>query len=376
MSKLDQSIGQPPSLQAKRAIIEGFWGGVLPGQLSYTDKAAAPEQVLDAYFNFYQQQCDLIGLHANGKYSSITTHEHVLQVAKLLILGHTRDEVCSELDGMIPNADKVQHERSVYLVARLLLMVQVGEIPHEWSGSRPICWQDAGSTIRDVIRARFSDIPVLGHERVKFEKAFNVLGLNRIAGIEIRWTSNLADHLRLIHDDTLLDIYPDGLIQETAQTLALLFPKYDPGVRAWYQKMTRTTNIDSSLMDVGQLIADERQIENFRYWHDRLVVLKQVFDDSRPRTMMQWWYDRRNGVQWYTFWVAIVVLIMTLFFGLVQSIEAILAQDTAKFQAFMRILKQLVSISPLMLCLKSEDDVALIAVFEEAVTVAGAELFL
>jgi len=77
-------------------------------------------------------------------------------------------------------------------------------------------------------------------------------------------------------------------------------------------------------MDSGHLIANERQVENFKYWHDRLVVLKQVYDESRPSTISQWWYDRRNSVQWYTFWVAIVVLTLTLLFGLVQSVEGAL----------------------------------------------------
>jgi hypothetical protein len=74
-------------------------------------------------------------------------------------------------------------------------------------------------------------------------------------------------------------------------------------------------------MDSGHLIADERQVENFEYWHDRLVVLKHVYNESRPSTLSQWWHDRRNGVQWYTFWVAILVLFLTVIFGLVQSIE-------------------------------------------------------
>jgi len=77
-------------------------------------------------------------------------------------------------------------------------------------------------------------------------------------------------------------------------------------------------------MDSGHLIADERQIESFSYWRDRLVVLKQVYDESRPNTIAQWWHDRRNGVQWYTFWVAMLVLFLTVFFGLVQSIEGAL----------------------------------------------------
>lgn len=69
---------------------------------------------------------------------------------------------------------------------------------------------------------------------------------------------------------------------------------------------------------------EERQIERFRYWRDRLVILKQACDDATPRTISQWWHDRRNGVQWYTFWVAILVLILTTLLGLVQCVESAL----------------------------------------------------
>lgn len=66
---------------------------------------------------------------------------------------------------------------------------------------------------------------------------------------------------------------------------------------------------------------EDRQIENFVFWHDRLVILKGFFDEAEPSTLSEWWYDRRKKVQWYTFWVAAVVLILTVFFGLVQSVE-------------------------------------------------------
>lgn len=77
-------------------------------------------------------------------------------------------------------------------------------------------------------------------------------------------------------------------------------------------------------MSCGHLKTDDRQIEKFLHWHDRLVVLKQLFDEATPRTLSQWWYDRRNGVQWYTFWVAILVLASTLIFGLIQCITGIM----------------------------------------------------
>lgn len=83
-------------------------------------------------------------------------------------------------------------------------------------------------------------------------------------------------------------------------------------------------SLDMQLTRLGYLKTDDRQIERFRFWHDRLVVLKQVFDEATPKTLSQWWYDRRNGVQWYTFWVAAIVLGLTLVFGLIQSLEGAL----------------------------------------------------
>lgn len=80
-------------------------------------------------------------------------------------------------------------------------------------------------------------------------------------------------------------------------------------------------DLDPKLVEVGHLNTHDRQIENFKYWHDRLVMLKQAFDDSEPSTLSQWWVDRRKRVQWFTFWVAILVLILTSVFGVVQCIE-------------------------------------------------------
>jgi uncharacterized membrane protein YkvA (DUF1232 family) len=72
------------------------------------------------------------------------------------------------------------------------------------------------------------------------------------------------------------------------------------------------------------LKAEERQIDQFKYWHDRLVILKQVFDEAEPSNFTQWWRDRRRHVQWYTFWVAVLVLMWTVVFGLIQCIEGAL----------------------------------------------------
>jgi hypothetical protein len=62
-----------------------------------------------------------------------------------------------------------------------------------------------------------------------------------------------------------------------------------------------------------------------RFWRDRLVILKQAFDDAKPRTLRQAWADRRNPSQWYNFWVAGLLIIgFTLFLGTIQCVEGAL----------------------------------------------------
>jgi hypothetical protein len=70
--------------------------------------------------------------------------------------------------------------------------------------------------------------------------------------------------------------------------------------------------------------ARARRIESFRHWKDRLTILKQAFDDSEPHTISSWWYDDRKRVQWYTFWIAALVFLLTVVFGTIQSITAVI----------------------------------------------------
>jgi hypothetical protein len=122
-------------------------------------------------------------------------------------------------------------------------------------------------------------------------------------------------------------IFPPALIQETLNTLALLLPEHDKHIETWFENEKSKAlkrgklPLDPLARECGQLKVEDRDIDKFYYWHDRLVILKQVFDETEPSGIKQWWGDRRKKVQWYTFWVAAVVLALTIIFGLVQSVE-------------------------------------------------------
>lgn len=86
--------------------------------------------------------------------------------------------------------------------------------------------------------------------------------------------------------------------------------------------MSETERLDVNLIKCGCLDAQDRQIDEFDYWHDRLVILKQLFDEREPTSLMDWWHDRRRGLQRYPFLLAAIALALTLLLGIVQVIEA------------------------------------------------------
>ncbi|KAM7184953.1 hypothetical protein V8F20_011990, partial [Naviculisporaceae sp. PSN 640] len=321
-----------PQWEVQEEIANGLWK---------TPVGKVPE--LDMYFKYYAKQCDNLVLQDGGLFTSVKTHQDILRVAGLLKGPLGREEVSGRLsDATGPTVpDSEQCGRSIDLAGRLLLMVELGSFDH----APPLISPPTGcrwtkGTIKEHISHCFPETRALGHDGLKLGTIFNARNIERIAGIEILWTDNLADHLRLTNNDKQVAIfhhasfllrqqsdeslYSREFLDETIQTIKLLFPKWDPATRPWYGKKiaSRTSrDLDPKLIEVGHLNTSDRQIENFKYWHDRLVMLKQAFDESEPSTLRQWWIDRRKRVQWFTFWVAILVLILTCVFGVVQSVE-------------------------------------------------------
>lgn len=331
--------------RAQREVTYLFWGDASDhvGQTNSSDSNLTP------YWKFYSEECRH-ALNDGGRHIAIRTHSDVVRIAAQLQAGQSRsdikDSIRARLTSPHDNEDEIL-DNSVDLVSGLLLMTHCGTSPYGFSGRSELRW--AQGSLRDHVARYFSVPPVLGHERVKLDKTFTGPNLSRIAGLEIVWTDNLIDHLRMSDDDTRVHIFhhaaflecqrrtqssllPDGVAAETLQTLALLFPTADAETKKWFLKAAAAAQLDGRAIQCGRLRSDRRQIEKFRFWRDRLVTLKQVFDEAQPRTMSQWWNDRRNGVQWYTFWVAVLVLVLTIMFGFIQSVEGAL-QVYASFKS-------------------------------------------
>ncbi|KAK8029749.1 hypothetical protein PG993_011040 [Apiospora rasikravindrae] len=298
------------------------------------------------FWEYYHSACRQ-ALHDGGRHTAVRSHNDVVDVIRMLKSGVVRGEVRtvlrSKLSRKHDNEDEML-ENAIDLAASLILMCDFGITSLSFSGRTELKWRHG--TLQEFLADYFKDPPALSHEGMKLEKTFLARNLTRIGGIEIIWTENLVDHLRLSDDDTKVHIFhhasfleyqmhstesllPDGLAAETLQTLALLCPSKDRETSRW---LSRLPSLDKRLGHCGRLKTELRQIERFRFWRDRLIMLKQAYDETQPKTLTQWWHDRRNGVQWYTFWVAVLVLVPTILFGLIQSVEGAL-QVYASFKS-------------------------------------------
>ncbi|KAK3985831.1 hypothetical protein QBC44DRAFT_150406 [Cladorrhinum sp. PSN332] len=370
---LNHSVLDLPLNEAtKTTISRALWDhNTIPSttQRLYSSK---PHINLNPYFHYYTKQCQH-ALHDGGRHVATRTHADIISCTAMLKSDMSRADIHTSLHSKLtsshPNASEMI-SNSIDLSASLLLMTNFGSYSYGFSGKNCLSWgsppqpqascqpEPQPQSLRSFLRTYFTPPPSSSSSygsphpdnHTKLEKIFKASNLSRIANLSVTWTDNLADHLRLTDDDTRVHIFhhasflqaqnqetclfPPGLVEETLNTLALLFPSSDLETKRWLDGILPTLKngrtdgeageIDMRVTQCGRLKTDDRQIDRFRFWRDRLVMLKQVFDEAQPKTIRQWWYDSRNGVQWYTFWVAVMVLVLTVVFGLIQSVEGAL----------------------------------------------------
>ena len=241
------------------------------------------------------------------------------------------------------------------LVASVWLMLTIGSFPGNITYHEPQLWDSGSLFVRSLeevpdkhaVRTRRKECVTVANrtfspkfapdDYAKLPQSFTAEYLEKIAGINVRWTNNLADHLLLTDDDTKLlffhhvsalelhmqspsSCYPWDLMDETMRTVSLLLPPALGQPNAWFLREAKNHSIDINAGFCKRLNSAERSIDEFRYWRQRLVILKRTFDEAEPKTVRQLWYDDRKKTQWFTFWVAVLVFVMTVFFGVIQSV--------------------------------------------------------
>lgn len=162
---------------------------------------------MDTYFRYYTDQ---IAFFTVGKEDWAKTHQDILEIVAILRKDLKRDEVRQKLLAKMPrshsNGSDESLDCSIDLAIRLLLMMKVGHLPNYYSPYKELLWEQ-GPTLREFVAKTFASRGTFASERVKLDKFFTARNLSRLAGMKICWTNNLADHLRILDEDTEVAIF-------------------------------------------------------------------------------------------------------------------------------------------------------------------------
>jgi hypothetical protein len=186
-------LHEPLDSGTKRQISLLFWplSSVQPNDMD-----------LSPYFTYYAKQCHH-ALHDQGKHILARTHQHILDVSRDLEQYCDRDIAKSHVKRLFtspnhPHEDEILNN-TVDLAARIYTMVNIGGGKYAISGHCQLEWEDGN--LKDFLSNHFDQKPELDKGSIKLERGFKACKLQKIAGINIQWTDNLADHLRLVDDE-------------------------------------------------------------------------------------------------------------------------------------------------------------------------------
>lgn len=204
-NSLDFSLQLPPALEARCAIINSLW----QCNASF-EKFTQGHHDWDSFFEYYSQQC-AAALHDGGSRMMVRTHQDLVELISNIRDGQgTRSSIKTRLRSDLNSPEPEDNDEllcdALDLSARIMLMTSIGSFRNIVGPSqRTLRWQD-DENLQNLFSREFSQQRNVANH-VKLERLFNARTIERIAGIKITWTSNLADHLRLLDDDTRVVIF-------------------------------------------------------------------------------------------------------------------------------------------------------------------------
>jgi len=162
----------------------------------------------NGYFVFYSDQCMAV-LNDGSHKSLVRTHQDFLEEVRLLQNPRTTRETIKEALRMkLAEPDSSNNKKLlgeiIDLAARIGSMTFVGKFYFDVKWQKNLFWQD-GSLVT-FLKDEFK-VPQDLEGGVKLGELFTAHNLSRIGGINIHWTHNLADHLRMHHDDQTVSIF-------------------------------------------------------------------------------------------------------------------------------------------------------------------------
>lgn len=154
----------------------------------------------EGYFRYYQDQCTMVLCDIPSQPKS---HREIVNIARML----SDPAMCATRVQPLLSPDDHSNDESIwiFLAVRIMTMIDVGTLQHGIRlGQVPRAWNNG--SLRDFVKSIFPTTKELPDD-LKLERMFTARNLERVAGIQVIWTSNLADHLQLEDDDTSVRIF-------------------------------------------------------------------------------------------------------------------------------------------------------------------------
>jgi hypothetical protein len=203
---LDRNANEDPVPESIRAdIIKGLW------QYNTSPEFLLGLKRWDAFFSYYTAECKKAITYNRGEYTTVRKHRDIAAVAKRLEDGYTKEEITQSLltldTQQRPTDAKIRMaEGSLRLVARLMSMVDIGPLPYGVQGWAPLLWSDDSWSLKTMLGQYFQKSST-DSTGIKFGEEFTAYNLQQFAGVKIQWSSNLANHLRLMDNDTTICLF-------------------------------------------------------------------------------------------------------------------------------------------------------------------------
>ena len=162
------------------------------------------------------KECRVAIQSGKGQHATVRSHTDIQAVAEMLSEYNTKSAMKENLRHSLshqrtPEETNNMLEGSIMLVARLLTMIDIGPLPYKHTNQHSLAWQDENLPLGDLLELPFQESFTNAQEDLMFEEDFTAYDLQRYAGVEIAWTNNLADHLRLSRNRKRLSI--EGALQ-------------------------------------------------------------------------------------------------------------------------------------------------------------------
>lgn len=210
MSVRGKANEDPLQAHCKHEVLKAFWPNTITPILAVKDdRESCP---WDAYFRHYTAECRKAIEPDHGEHVTIREHKDVITIIRELEQGKTKGMIKRSLASLDTQqrSEVVRFEMaegSIRLVVRLYSMIHIGApSTYQTWGTSVVPWEDENVAL-DTVLANYFDASSADADNLTFEEEFTVFNLQRFTGLEIQWSNNLADHLRLIDNDRKLCVF-------------------------------------------------------------------------------------------------------------------------------------------------------------------------